>query len=76
MARDSKGSPSRTRSAGNEHRIVPIPDLTNLHRLEEDPSAADIELSERDLVTIEQAASEIQIAGERYPAQLLASTGR
>ena len=56
--------------------IVPIPGTTKLHRLEENLGAADIKLSADDLAKIERAASEIKIEGERYPEQLLATTGR
>jgi aryl-alcohol dehydrogenase-like predicted oxidoreductase len=56
--------------------IVPIPGTTKLHRLEENLVAADIELTAADLAEIERAASEIHIVGERYPEQLMATTGR
>lgn len=56
--------------------IVPIPGTTKLHRLEENLGAADLELTADDLAEIERAASSITIEGERYPAQLLAATGR
>jgi aryl-alcohol dehydrogenase-like predicted oxidoreductase len=56
--------------------IVPIPGTTKLHRLEENLGAAEIELTADDLAGIERAAAEIEVEGERYPAQLLATTGR
>ena len=56
--------------------IVPIPGTTKLNRFEENVAAADIELTKRDLAEIERAASAITVAGERYPAQLMATTGR
>ena len=56
--------------------IVPIPGTTKLHRLEENLGAAGIGLTADDLAGIERAASEIEVEGERYPAQLLATTGR
>ena len=56
--------------------IVPIPGTTKLHRLEKNLGAADIELNADDLAGIERATSEIEVEGERYPAQLLATTGR
>ncbi|AYD02631.1 aldo/keto reductase [Neorhizobium sp. NCHU2750] len=55
--------------------IVPIPGTTKLHRLEENLASADLELSAADLDRIEKAAAEIQIEGERYPEQLLKTTG-
>ena len=56
--------------------IVPIPGTTKLSRFEENVAAADLELTKRDLAEIERAASAITVAGERYPAQLMATTGR
>ena len=56
--------------------IVPIPGTTKLHRLEENLAAADIVLTADDLAEIKNAAAAIHIEGERYPAQLLATTGR
>jgi aryl-alcohol dehydrogenase-like predicted oxidoreductase len=56
--------------------IVPIPGTTKLHRLEENIGAADIQLSAADLREIEDAASQIQIEGERYSPQHLAMVGR
>ena len=56
--------------------IVPIPGTTKLHRLEENIGAADVELTARDLDEIQRAAAEIEVEGERYPAHLLATTGR
>lgn len=56
--------------------IVPIPGTTKLHRLEENLGAAAVELTADDLAGIERAASEIEVEGERYPAQLLVTTGR
>ncbi|MBB3977566.1 aryl-alcohol dehydrogenase-like predicted oxidoreductase [Rhizobium azooxidifex] len=55
--------------------IVPIPGTTKLHRLEENLGAADVELTAADLAEIERAAAEIRIEGERYPEQLLKTTG-
>ncbi|RWU20999.1 aldo/keto reductase [Pseudomonas alkylphenolica] len=55
--------------------IVPIPGTTKLHRLEENLGAANVQLSTEELAGIEQAAAAIQIEGERYPEQLLATTG-
>jgi len=47
-----------------------------LHRLEENLAAADVALAPDDLTMIESAAAEIQVEGERYPAHLIATTGR
>ena len=56
--------------------IVPIPGTTKLHRLEENLGAANVELTVGDLAKIHTAAAEISVEGERYPAHLLATTGR
>jgi aryl-alcohol dehydrogenase-like predicted oxidoreductase len=46
--------------------IVPIPGTTKLPRLEENVGAAAVELSEADLLGIEQAAAQIAVQGARY----------
>lgn len=56
--------------------IVPIPGTTKLHRLEENLGAADLVLTADDLAEITRAADAIPIEGERYPAQMMAATGR
>jgi len=47
--------------------IVPIPGTTKVHRLEENVGAANVTLTRDDLRQIDEAASEIQLVGERYP---------
>ncbi len=56
--------------------MVPIPGTTKLHRLEENLAAAEVELTADDLREIGEAASKIQIAGDRYPENLAKMTGR
>lgn len=56
--------------------IVPIPGTTKLHRLEENLGAATVVLTAGDLASIEEAVAAIQVEGERYPAHLMAMTGR
>jgi aryl-alcohol dehydrogenase-like predicted oxidoreductase len=56
--------------------IVPIPGTTKLHRLEENLGATKITLTEDDLAKIKNAAAEIPVEGERYPAHLMATVGR
>jgi aryl-alcohol dehydrogenase-like predicted oxidoreductase len=56
--------------------IAPIPGTTKLHRLEENVGAAEIQLTAADLRKIDDAASQIQITGERYAPQQLAMVGR
>ena len=56
--------------------IVPIPGTTKLHRLEENVSAAALELSAADLREIDRAASAITVQGDRYPEHLKRMAGR
>jgi aryl-alcohol dehydrogenase-like predicted oxidoreductase len=56
--------------------IVPIPGTTKLHRLDENLSAASLQLSQEDLQKIGAALTKIEIQGERYPAALQARVGR
>jgi aryl-alcohol dehydrogenase-like predicted oxidoreductase len=56
--------------------IVPIPGTTKLYRLEENLGGAGVDLSADDLAEIKRAASAITVEGERYPLQLMATTGR
>jgi len=55
--------------------IVPIPGTTKLARFEENIAAADLVLTAADLTEIADAMSQIAVEGERYPPQLLATTG-
>ena len=56
--------------------IVPIPGTTKAERLQENNAAAGIQMSAGELSNLEAAAAKINIEGERYPAHLLATTGR
>src|SRR3954452_4998486 len=56
--------------------IVPIPGTTKLHRLEENIGAAEVELSPADVRDIEDAARQITVHGDRYPAHLQHRVGR
>jgi aryl-alcohol dehydrogenase-like predicted oxidoreductase len=56
--------------------IVPIPGTTKLSRLEENLGAITLALSAADLKTIDEAAANIQLVGERYPAHLQKLVGR
>jgi aryl-alcohol dehydrogenase-like predicted oxidoreductase len=55
--------------------LVPIPGTTKLHRLEENLAAADVELTSTELAELDEAAANIQVEGERYPEQLMKTTG-
>jgi aryl-alcohol dehydrogenase-like predicted oxidoreductase len=56
--------------------IVPIPGTRRLERLEENISAAEVELTFDDLREIQTAASKIEVQGARYPEHLERLTGR
>ena len=56
--------------------IVPIPGTTKLKRLEENVGAVEVELTREDLREIENAASQIEVQGARYPEHLEQMTGR
>ena len=56
--------------------IVPIPGTTKLSRLEENLGAAEIELTVGELCDLNDALSKIEIAGDRYPAELAKRVGK
>ena len=56
--------------------IVPIPGTTKLPRLGENLGAVEIELTRDDLREIENAASQVEVQGDRYPEHLEKMTGR
>jgi aryl-alcohol dehydrogenase-like predicted oxidoreductase len=56
--------------------IVPIPGTTKLRRLEENIGATAVELTPEDVAEIREAASKIQVKGDRLPESALAMTGR
>jgi aryl-alcohol dehydrogenase-like predicted oxidoreductase len=79
IGNDKKATPAQIALAwllAQKPWIVPIPGTTKLHRIEENLGAAAVELTPRDLVDIRQALSHIDVEGERYPPELLATTGR
>lgn len=56
--------------------IVPIPGTTKLSRLEENLGAVAIELTPADLREIDDAASQVEIQGARYPEEMQRMVGR
>jgi aryl-alcohol dehydrogenase-like predicted oxidoreductase len=54
--------------------VVPIPGTRKLDRLQENTSAADIELTASELVEIEAVAAAVAIQGARYPEHLERAT--
>ena len=70
IAKEKDATPAQIALAwilAQEPWIVPIPGTTKLHRLEENVAAADVELTSDDLREIDEAASQIEIQGARYP---------
>jgi len=55
--------------------IVPIPGTTKLSRLEENIGAANVELTQDELNSINDALAKIKVEGERYPEELEKRTG-
>ena len=55
--------------------MVPIPGTTKLSRLDENIGAVAIELTAEDLRQIDDAASKIQVQGDRYPEHIEKMTG-
>ena len=60
---------------GQKPWIVPIPGTTKLSRLEENIAAADVELTQDELKTIDDALARINVAGDRYPEEVEKRTG-
>jgi aryl-alcohol dehydrogenase-like predicted oxidoreductase len=56
--------------------IVPIPGTTKPHRLKENLDAANVVLTAKDLADINTALADIEVQGERYPAQMQAMVNR
>src|SRR5213592_2744843 len=79
MAKRKNATPAQIALAwllAQKRWIVPIPGTTKLKRLEENIGAAEIELTADDLRDIENAASQINLQGARYPEHLEQMTGR
>ena len=79
VAAEKKATPAQVALAwllAQRPWIVPIPGTTKLPRLEENIGAANIALAPDELARLERAAAQVQVVGERYPAHLMATTGR
>ena len=61
---------------GHPQRILLIPGTTKLHRLKENLGAANVALSDADVLDIEEASARISIHGARYPEAHERLTGR
>ena len=56
--------------------IVPIPGTTKLHRLEENLGGATVELTNADLIAIQDVLSRTEVQGARYSAQMQSLVNR
>ena len=74
MAAEKRATPAQIALAwllAQKPWIVPIPGTTKLHRLEENIGAASVGLTADELGDIANAVAQIQVQGDRYPAQML-----
>ena len=79
IAKHKKATPAQIALAwllAQKPMIIPIPGTTKLKRLEENIGAVDVDLTSDDLREIDEAASHIEVQGDRYPERLEAMTGR
>jgi aryl-alcohol dehydrogenase-like predicted oxidoreductase len=79
VAEQKKATPAQVALAwllAQKPWIVPIPGTTKLHRLEENISAVNVELTANDLREIENAVAKIKVQGARLPESVLKLTGR
>src|SRR5439155_26887502 len=79
VAEEKRASPAQIALAwllAQRPYIVPIPGTTKLHRLEENIGAASLQLGDADLSEINDGASKIEIAGDRYAPAQMAMVGR
>lgn len=79
MANEKQATPAQIALAwllAQKPWIVPIPGTTKPARLVENLGAAEVVLTQDDLTTIRNALAAIDIEGERYPPEFLATTGR
>ena len=79
IAQQKKATPAQIALAwllAQNPSIVPIPGTTKLHRLEENISAVNVELTAEDLRLIENATAKITVQGARYPEALQGLVGR
>jgi aryl-alcohol dehydrogenase-like predicted oxidoreductase len=79
IAMEKKATPAQVALAwllARKPWIVPIPGTTKVNRLEENLGAANIELTQDDLRTIEEASASIVFHGDRYNAAAQATIDR
>jgi aryl-alcohol dehydrogenase-like predicted oxidoreductase len=56
--------------------IVPIPGTTKQHRLEENLTAVELELTQEDLLELDSETSKIQVQGDRLPEAAMKMVGQ
>ena len=69
FAQEKKATPAQIALAwllAKKPWIVPIPGTTKLDRLDENLGAADVQLSDPEVVALEEASSKVKIEGARY----------
>ncbi len=74
VAKEKDCTPAQLALAWILHRhqdVIPIPGTSSLSRLEENIRAADLRLSEQDLMRIEYALPKGSVVGERYAPELM-----
>jgi aryl-alcohol dehydrogenase-like predicted oxidoreductase len=55
---------------------VPIPGTTKQHRLEENLTAVELELTQEDLLELDSETSKIQVQGDRLPEAAMKMVGQ
>jgi aryl-alcohol dehydrogenase-like predicted oxidoreductase len=78
IAKQKKATPAQIALAwllAQKPWIAPIPGTTKLNRLEENIGSLAVELAADDLRSIDTAASNIKVEGDRYPERLEKMTG-
>jgi len=79
IAQEKKATPAQIALAwilAQKPWMAPIPGTTKLHRLEENIGAVNVQLTAEDLREIKEAASQIEVQGDRYPQHIEAMTDR
>lgn len=61
---------------GRRDDVVPIPGTSSVRRLEENAAAVDVELDDKDLALIEQAAPMGAVSGQRYDDNMIGLVNR
>jgi aryl-alcohol dehydrogenase-like predicted oxidoreductase len=79
MAAEKEATPAQIALAwvlAQKPWIVPIPGTRKLNRLEENIKAVDIELSHKEIINLNNALSQIEISGDRYPPEFANRVGK